>query len=294
MSNTKTPSLISRVLKNAKNTALRWYYDRDLHFRNTENDERFFFSLKSEKKPTGFSAMIRSKNEESKIERCIQSIYNTFDEIVYIDNGSTDSTLQLVKDLKSRIDATDKIKIFEYPFQIARCGAEHAQTDVNSVRSLAYYYNWCLSKASRNFVVKWDADMYLLPSGAEAFRSFMMGLQGSEVLASIPIRTVYIDPQGQAYASDGEVNKELRIFPNRPYVRFHKAESYEILLPRFPIRRIEYRNIDVYEIKDTRENEFGHWTDTNFPTPRKQREWENYNRVFCGEIEKDFTKVSLD
>lgn len=279
--------------KKVKGTVLRTVFNRDMQFRNIENNKNYFFTLEAKTKPAGISAMIRSKNEETKIERCIRSIYDVFDEIVYIDNGSTDSTLQIVANLKKNLDKANKIKIFEYPHKIARCGAEHAETHPNSLHSLVYYYNWCLSKTTRDVVVKWDADMYLIPKGVEAFRSFLIGLQGSDVLAWIPVQTVYIDSNGHAYARNDEINGELRIFPNRPYVRFHKAESWEILTPSFDIRRIKYTSVDVYEIKDTRENEFSHWTDTNFPTPRKQREWTNYNLVRRGEISSGFTKVDL-
>lgn len=286
-----------RALKSAvqktKSTFLRLIYNRNVHFRNVENNDKFNFSLRAGAKSPGFSAMIRSKNEEGNIERCIRSIYNCFDEILYIDNGSTDSTLQIVTNLKQSLDKDDKIKIFEYPHKIARCGAEHAATDPNSLHSLVYFYNWCLSKATKDYVVKWDADLYLLPKAAEAFRSFVLRYQGSDTLARLPIQTVYIDLNGEAYEADGEFNAEVAIFPNRPYVRYHKTELYEILKPSFQIRRIKYPSVDVYEIKDTRQDEFAHWTDTNFPTPRKQREWITYNRVRNGEIAEGFTKVLL-
>ncbi len=42
--------------------------------------------------------MLRVKNEEVSIAACLQSIYELFDEIVLIDNGSSDRTLEIAQE----------------------------------------------------------------------------------------------------------------------------------------------------------------------------------------------------
>jgi len=239
--------------------------------------------------------MIRAKNEESKVALSLESMYDAFDEIVFVDNGSTDTTVDIVQKLKEKIDKKDIIKIYSYPFPIARCGDEHSVTDENSVRSLAYYYNWCLSKATFNYVVKWDADMYLLPDAKRPFRSFLLDLQDKEEgRVVMPIQTVYIDLKGDVYESEGEINQEYRAAPNRPYVRYHKGELWEVQKTDFFLPTIRYPDIHVYEIKDTREDEFSHWTTTSFTTHRKKKEWENYNKVRDGRVDSDFKKIEMN
>ena len=105
--------------------------------------------------------MLRVKNEASKIYYALKSIYQVFDEIVLVDNGSTDRTLEIAREFKTKEDKSDKIKIYFYPFTLARCGDENYGTPEDSVSSLAYYYNWTLSKCSCRYVCKWDGDMVL-------------------------------------------------------------------------------------------------------------------------------------
>lgn len=49
------------------------------------------------------SAVIITLNEEKNIERCLQSLLPVADEIVVVDSGSTDATLDLVKQFNARI-----------------------------------------------------------------------------------------------------------------------------------------------------------------------------------------------
>ena len=142
-------------LKKLKRKIAKVIYNRDRRFTNLEGERAYEFTLAGSSKPDGSSAILRAKNEELFIAGAIRSIYNAFDEIVVIDNGSTDSTYDVVKSLKSEIDKDGKIKLLQYPFAIARCGDDHTNTDENSVHSLVYYYNWCLSHATFNYVLKW-------------------------------------------------------------------------------------------------------------------------------------------
>jgi serine/threonine protein kinase len=50
------------------------------------------------------------------------------------------------------------MKIFKYEYEISRAGYENLATDIDSVHSLATYYNYCLSKTTLPWIFKWDAD----------------------------------------------------------------------------------------------------------------------------------------
>ncbi len=132
---------------------------RPIFYRNAENIDAFHFQRESQCVEPGVSAMLRVKNEATKIWLCLTSIYDVFDEIVLVDNASTDQTASIVHEFIRSRDDVRKIRLYTYPFNVSRCGEEHAATPENSVHSLVYYYNWTLSKCTRSYVCKWDADM---------------------------------------------------------------------------------------------------------------------------------------
>ena len=49
------------------------------------------------------SGIIISRNNEDKIERALKSLNGVVDEIVLIDNGSTDNTIKIAKKYKARV-----------------------------------------------------------------------------------------------------------------------------------------------------------------------------------------------
>jgi glycosyltransferase involved in cell wall biosynthesis len=77
------------------------------------------------------------KNEESILERCLQSIHFVADEIIIVDTGSTDRTVEIASKY------TDKI--FYHGFD----------GDFAKVR------NFVVSKASGEYICRWDADWIL-------------------------------------------------------------------------------------------------------------------------------------
>ena len=123
------------------------------------------FSSRSTK--PGISAMIRIKNEEDTIYDVLNSIKNCFDEIVVIDNNSSDNTIsEIGRAAKDLPQLKSKLKLHHYKFDIARCGIDNFKEDQSSPNSLAAFYNYSLKKCSFSKVCKWDGDM-LLPSSME-------------------------------------------------------------------------------------------------------------------------------
>ncbi len=51
----------------------------------------------------GVSACIIGKDEEKNLHRCLKSIVNVVDEIVYLDTGSSDSSIEIVKSYKGKV-----------------------------------------------------------------------------------------------------------------------------------------------------------------------------------------------
>ena len=290
----------SSLLRALKRTIKRRFRDayltrRRIAFRNREGHREFDFVLHPRRKRQGISAMIRAKNESAKIVNCISSILPVFEQIVFIDNGSTDDTRNLVLQLKAHADSSNKIRVLDYPFSIARCGKEHFDCPEDSIHSLVYYYNWCLSHCTCTYMFKWDADMVLKRDRVETFRREVgRCVSGGSRIWLFPIQTLYRTRQGRYYAAMREVNLEARLSPNNPAVRYQKANDWEILRSDVDLDRASFPETCIYELKDVAEDEFDHWSNTEFTTARKHLEWENFQRVSRGDLaETSFAAVPL-
>ncbi|WP_432472025.1 glycosyltransferase [Amphritea sp. HPY] len=256
---------------------------KDRVFHNIEGDSDYNFVLTKKGKLLGASAMLRVKNEERRIVSCLESIVDLFDEIVVIDNGSKDSTKELVEKFKVEHVLGDRVVVHSYPFTVAKCGSEHQATEANSLRSLAYYYNWCVSRCGYSVICKWDADMLLGSNmdSREIFRRYILSVVNARQwhIGSIPVQTMYIDAAGNRFISRNEIHQEVRLFPNIPAVYFIKAELWEALQTAFPINNKILDPCVIYELKDVSEDEFSHWSSTTFVGGRKAIEFRNYMRV---------------
>jgi hypothetical protein len=112
------------------------------------------------------SAMFRVRDEEEYLERSVLSIVDDVDEIVIVDNLSTDSTPAIIGELVRR--HPDKVRSYTYPYEVARQGDENAALaaepgGLKSPRLLANFYNWCLDKCTMGYILKWDGDMIATP-----------------------------------------------------------------------------------------------------------------------------------
>lgn len=104
----------------------------------------------------GYSFLIRAKNEEVLVKNCIESIVDIADEIIFVDNGSSDSTFEKITHLAN---IYNNIYIYQYNINVPKAGKLHEQAvESGSMNTLATYYNWCLSKVTKYNVIKWDCD----------------------------------------------------------------------------------------------------------------------------------------
>ena len=115
------------------------------------------------KEKNGYSALIRIKNEEETIEKCILDIVDLIDEVIVVDNGSTDNTLNIIKKLEAMYD---NVYVYKYNISIPRYGSEHIENykknTIEKNNTLTNYYNWTASKATYNKKIKWDGDFYCI------------------------------------------------------------------------------------------------------------------------------------
>lgn len=139
---------------------------------------------------TAISAMVRVRNEEEFLRPAIESIAELVDEIVLVDNLSTDATPAIIADLARAYRG--KVVSASYSYPVRRVGHETAELAGShgahaSPHLSANFYNWCLQRCSRPFVLKWDGDMIALPGFARSLASWrrsrrpVLMLQGMNV-----------------------------------------------------------------------------------------------------------------
>jgi glycosyltransferase involved in cell wall biosynthesis len=108
------------------------------------------------------SAMVRVRNEEDFLYPAVESIVDYVDEIVIVDNVSTDRTPLIIEAL--RREHPDKVVYYQYPHEIRKVGRENwelasSPEGRSSPHLSANYYNWCLRRCTKPFILKWDGDM---------------------------------------------------------------------------------------------------------------------------------------
>ena len=251
-----------------------------MEFRNREGNEEYAFSLPRRNRAPGTSAFVRARDEGTKIEHCLRSILPVFEEIHVIDNGSRDDTADIVRRVRGSASGGANIRLHSYPFRVGRFGPEHDETPADSLHSLVYFTNWALSRCTRRYACKWDADMVLAGEQRHAFDALLAGLgRGWPGAWSLAGQTVYRTADGSLLARRGELNREVRIAPCGYRVRFHKREHWEQLIrPRW-LRTHHFAPVCFYELKFLDEEEFDHWSTMDFPSPRKRREWVTFQRL---------------
>ncbi|UBU95211.1 glycosyltransferase family 2 protein [Edwardsiella tarda] len=164
------------------------------------------------------SAIYRVKNGQAYIQMSILSIAPFVEEIIVIDNNSSDLTVSLVKELQRKLSNIVTIKIYSYSEKLCLAGDSYlANLKEGRGGSLADYYNYCFGLGSKNFLMKVDAHYIFFPN--EMIR--IVNAINSRVVDYITYRGVEI------YGKD--LSKEAFIFRRDINWRFIDGERFEYL-----------------------------------------------------------------
>lgn len=108
---------------------------------------------------TTISASLIVKNEESVMQRCLDCVAKWADEIVVVDTGSTDRTMEICR-------AHPKVKLYE---------SEHFNKDTHySDFQFNVAKNESIAKCTGDWVIWWDADDFISDEGAQRIRNLAM------------------------------------------------------------------------------------------------------------------------
>ena len=176
--------------------------------------------------PQTLSLCMIVKNEEDNIGQCLQSIRPVVDEIIVVDTGSTDRTMDIAKTFGARV----------YNFE---------WTD-----SFSDARNFSLSKASGRWILILDADEVISPSDHGSLRKLIRE-SGAEPVAYLFVTRNYIDHMNAIgwVANEGKYPKEeagtgwffgekVRLFPNDSRIRFENP-VHELVEPSLERARIK-------------------------------------------------------
>lgn len=236
--------------------------------------------------PTGFTAVVRVKNEARPLPFVLPPLLRALRHVVLVDNGSTDGTPDLAAEIARREGRADRLRVVSYPFDVSRCGPEHLATPGDSVRSLTYFYNWSFSQVRTSYALKWDGDMVLTETGVKALQDLDWQLEATQRIVTMPRYPLYIADDSTAFIDVGLANNESWGWPNRPGYAHVKAIEWELPLWPDGARQISLPDWSCVELKWLDADEFAHWSTTDFTasgrTRRKEREWRVHQSLSSG------------
>src|SRR3989344_3940980 len=152
----------------------------------------------------GIAVCMIVKNEEKFLENCLNSVKNLVDEIVIVDTGSTDRTIEIAKRF------TDRIFCFEWKndFSLAR--------------------NFSISKTDRRWILVIDADEVIAEKDAEKIKKLV---NENEANAYYFIWRDYTNDTGIVgwKSSEGDVyleSKKAAGFTETPVLRLFENKGY--------------------------------------------------------------------
>lgn len=202
----------------------------------------------------GITAVVSARNEEYILPFCLKSLVGVVDQVVLVDNGSDDATLQIMKDFKEENEGRIEVDVLEMPGALLG--------DCRNAGLRQTRYKWHL---------RWDADMVCRTSGENSMT------QIRELIKDDRPRTIQL-PRTNLRGDFHHTRHALAMDPGEPILlRFGRDIKY-----------VEYGKFDVIRVpfyyaivKDHRHFYFhceGLKSDENMIYRRQYFEWrELYN-----------------
>ena len=197
----------------------------------------------------GATAVLRVKNEAPRCAFVLPPLLRACDHVLLVDNDSTDGTGEAAAVAAEHGRAGDRFTLKDYPFDVARAGAEHLAAHERRVHSLAYFYNWCFSHVRTRYTWKWDGDMVLTTEGEVSMADLSWQVGTADAVIRFPRHGLYLEYDRHAFLDLGLRNIEEWGFPMTPDFVYTKAPEWEIrttpdvirlfALPAGPVRRAE-------------------------------------------------------
>lgn len=200
------------------------------------------------------SACMIAKNEATNIEKCIESYKNIVSEIIVVDTGSTDNTVNIAK----------------------KCGAKVLNFKWNDDFSAAK--NFALDNASGDWIIFLDADEYFDKSKVGNLPKIIKSLDKS--YNSIACKMINID---SVTGKELDSITHVRIFKNKKYIRYVNP-IHEML-----INTRKNENLKAYLTTDNELTLFH----TGYSIVNRREKAERNLKLLLNEVEKAKEKPSI-
>jgi hypothetical protein len=197
--------------------------------------------------------MVRVKNEAEFLYAAIRSIVDDVEEIVLVDNQSTDGSPAVMARL--RREFPEKVVLYDYPHPIRRIGQENWDYAADPARQAspslsANYFNWCKDRCTQSYVLNWDGDMV----ATDHFHETVRGWRESDVQV-VFLQGVNVHPDRQhliaARSSDRDAMLASLSVPGLPRWATHmtrdspEARIYPARASRFTADRLWTQRIST-------------------------------------------------
>jgi hypothetical protein len=137
--------------------------------------------LNIECRTPGISGFMRIRDEEDFLALAIESHLPFLDELVIVLNRCTDRSPAIAEDYRRRYPK--KIRVYHYePFVHVVGSDEYMRLPADSPHSLVNYYNYALSKTTREIALKVDGDHIAIPTKFDNLMRLIRGRQIDRLL----------------------------------------------------------------------------------------------------------------
>jgi glycosyltransferase involved in cell wall biosynthesis len=166
----------------------------------------------------GISVMIRNRDEGITLALALECARQIGDQIVFIDNNSIDSSLFIAEEFKKK-HKLDTMVIEKYDLNV-----QHNKS------TLADYYNFALSFCDREWVIKWDGDLFAEPWLCEKIRNTILAETDDSVQGFYLTNTILCRDKKNVYIGQGGECAIFRNIPGRVYIADISCEGLEALI----------------------------------------------------------------
>jgi hypothetical protein len=153
------------------------------------------------------------------------------------------------------------IKLYQYNINVSKVGIEHKNAiDNNNKNTLGTFYNWCLSKATRYNVFKWDADFICIRNNfIQLINKYNLKNRDDKFAIWFTGKTLFED-NNEYYLNNNSFYNEYRIFSYKNNFCWYDGNTCEYTDPYIeschPNNKYKFEQPLFYEIKRTSLDEF--------------------------------------
>lgn len=191
------------------------------------------------------SVVLATYNEEKNLHECLESVRNLADEIIIVDGGSSDKTVEIAKEFDAKVTITDNPKIFHINKQKA---IDKASKDWVLQLDADERVDSELKKELKEVLEKNDPEIngYWLPR-----KNFFLG-RFLKKGGQYPDYTIRLYRRGKGKLPQKSVHEQASVDGNVAYLQNPLTHIADPSFKRYLLRFNRYTDLMAQELKDTK------------------------------------------